>query len=42
MLKKFISILIVTISLGAIGTGCRTQARVSTPHHSVGVGAGVH
>jgi hypothetical protein len=41
-MKKLISIFIVAASLITAGAGCRTQARVSTPHHSVGVGAGVH
>jgi hypothetical protein len=42
MLKKLISTVLVTVSLIAASAGCRTQARVSTPHHSVGVGGGVH
>ena len=40
MLKKIISACVVTISLIVASAGCRTQARVTTPHHDVG--AGVH
>jgi hypothetical protein len=42
MLKKIISSVVVAITLVAAGAGCRTQARVSTPHHSVGAGIGAH
>jgi hypothetical protein len=42
MIKKVISILVVTFAITAAGTGCRSSAGVRTANHSVGVGAGVH
>jgi hypothetical protein len=42
MLKKLITACLVSISIIAAGAGCRTHAGVTTPHHGVHVGGGIH
>jgi hypothetical protein len=42
MLKKLLSLCVLTASLIGLGAGCRTSAHVKTAHHSAGVGVGAH
>jgi len=42
MMKKMLSLLVITFSFAGLATGCRSSAQVRTAHHGVGVGAGAH
>ncbi|MEO7734340.1 MAG: hypothetical protein ABIY55_25510 [Kofleriaceae bacterium] len=40
MMKKMMSLVVITFSLVGFGVGCRSGAQIKTAHHAVGVGAG--
>jgi hypothetical protein len=42
MMKKILSLCVLTVSLSGLGAGCRSGASVKTAHHGVGVGVGAH
>ena len=42
MMKKILSLCVITFAVVGLGAGCRTRASVKTANHGVGVGAGAH